>query len=66
MKFNLARRLRQSYGKGAKIDPELVRLANDALDVVMQANIQLPDMGMPVSLLQQGSGYNIYSDQFGN
>lgn len=66
MKFNLARRLRQAYGKGAKIDPELVRLANDALDVVMQANIQLPDMGMPVSLLQQGSGYNIYSDQFGN
>lgn len=66
MKFNLARRLRQGYGRGMKPDPELIRLANDALDVVMQANIQLPEMGMPPSLLQRGNGYNIYSDQFGN
>lgn len=66
MKFNLARRLRQAYGRGQKPDPELNRLANDALDVVMQANLQLPEMGMPPSLLQRGNGYNIYSDQFGN
>lgn len=66
MKFNLARRLRQAYGRGMKLDPELIRLANDSLDVVMQANLQLPEMGMPPSLLQRGSGYNIYSDQFGN
>lgn len=63
MKFNLARRLRQSHGRGMKPDPELNRLANDALDVVMQANMQLPEMAMPVSLLRRGSGYNIYSDQ---
>lgn len=66
MKFNLARRLRQSYGRGLKPDPELIRLANDSLDVVMQANLQSPEMGMPSSLLQRGSGYNIYSDRFGN
>ncbi len=66
IKFNLARRLRQSYGRGSRPDMELNKLANDALDVVMQANIQLPEMGMPPSLLQRGGGYNIYSDQFGN
>lgn len=66
MKFNLARRLRQSYGRGHKSDPELIRLANDALDTVIQANLQIPEMGMPPALLQRGSGYNIYSDQFGN
>lgn len=66
MKFNLARRARQAFGRGLRPDPELNRMANDALDVVMQANIQLPEMGMPPSLLQRGSGYNIYSDQFGS
>lgn len=66
MKFNLARRLRQSYGRGLKPDLELNRMANDALDVVMQANLQLPEMAMPPALLQRGSGYNIYSDQFGS
>lgn len=66
MKFNLARRLRQAYGKGMKPDLELIKLANDALDAVMLANLQLPELGMPVSLLQRGGGYNILSDQFGN
>lgn len=66
MKFNLARRLRQSYGRGLRPDPELNRLANDSISVVMEANLQLPEMGMPPELLQRGSGYNIYSDQFGN
>ncbi len=66
MKFNLARRLRQAYGKGMKPDRELNLLANDALDTIMAANTQLPEMGMPPSLLQRGSGYNIYSDKFGN
>ena len=65
MKFNLARRLRQAYGKGSKPDRELNLLANDSLDTLMAANTQLPEMGMPPSLLQRGSGYNIYSDQFG-
>jgi len=66
MKFNLARRLRQAYGKGCKPDLELNKQANDALDVVQQANLQLPEVSMPAALLQRGGGYNIYSDQFGN
>lgn len=66
LKFNLARVLRQAYGRGMKPDPELNRLANIGLDIIMQANIQLPEMSMPPALLQRGSGYNIFSDQFGN
>ena len=66
MKFNLARRLRQAYGRGNRPDVELNKQANDALDVIMMANMQVPDAGMPPSLLQRGNGYNIYSDQFGN
>ena len=66
LKFNLARRLRQAYGKGSRPDRELNLLANDSLYVVMAANTQLPEMGMPVSLLQRGGGYNVYSDKFGN
>lgn len=64
MKFNLARRLRQAYGRGMKPDPELNRMANDALDVVMQANVQLAQVNLPIAVLQRGApGYNIYSDQ---
>ena len=63
IKFNLARRLRQAYGRGMKPDPELNRMASEALDVVMQANVQLPEMTMPSGLLTMGGGYNIYSDQ---
>ncbi len=66
MKFNLARRLRQAHGRGLRPDPELIRLANDSLDVIMAGNLQVPEVGMPASLLTRGSGYNIYSDQFGN
>lgn len=65
MKFNLARRLRQSYGKGSKPDVELNRMARNALSVVRAANLQLPEMSMPPAILRRGSGYNIYSDQFG-
>lgn len=66
LKFNLARRLRQAYGKGSRPDRELNLLAGNSLDTIMSANTQLPEMGMPVSLLQRGSGYNLYSDKFGN
>lgn len=65
LKFNLARRLRQSYGKGLRPDPELNRLATDALDIIKQANIQIPQLMMPAALVP-GSGYNILSDQFGD
>jgi hypothetical protein len=65
MKFNLARRLRQSYGKGLTPDPELNNLARNSLDVVMQSNLQIPELVMPRVLIIQSSGYNILSDQFG-
>jgi len=58
--------LRQAHGRGLKPDPELNKFANDALDVVIQSNLQLPEMTMPVGLISNGSGYNIYSDQFGS
>jgi len=66
MKFNLARRLRQAYGKGMKPDPELIKFANDSLDTIQQMNLQLPEMVMPLGLLPYGAGYNIYSDQYGS
>lgn len=65
LKFNLARRLRQSYGKGLRPDPELNLLASNALNIIQQANIQIPQLVMPASLTP-GSGYNILSDQFGD
>ncbi|HEX5508924.1 MAG TPA: hypothetical protein VFX37_10515 [Pseudolabrys sp.] len=66
MKFNLARRLRQGYGKGTTPDPELNALARATLDIVKQSNIQIPELVMPRPLIIQSSGYNILSDQFGN
>ena len=65
-KFNLARRLRQAYGKGSRPDQELNKLADDSLTVIMEGNLQTPEVGMPPSLLQRGNGYNIFSDQWGN
>ncbi len=66
MKFNLARILRQAYGKGSKPDRELNLLARNALDVLMASNAQIPEVMMPAAILPRGSGYNIYSDQFGS
>ena len=64
LKFNLAVRYRQSYGKGLRPDPELKALARSALDIVRQANLQIPELVMPRVLITQSSGYNILSDQF--
>jgi len=66
MKFNLAKRLRQAYGKGLAPDPELNNLARSTLDVVKQSNLQISELVMPRTLIIQSSGYNILSDQFGN
>jgi len=66
MKFNLARRMRQAYGKGLAPDPELNNLARNALDVVKQSNIQIPELVLPRGLITMSSGYNILSDQFGD
>ena len=66
MKFNLAKRLRQAYGKGLRPDPELNALARSSLDIVKQGNLQVPELIMPKALKGVGSGYNIFSDQFGS
>lgn len=65
LKFNLARRLRQAYGKGMKPDQELNRLAGSSLEVIQNANLQIPELVMPKILVSMSSGYNILNDQFG-
>lgn len=65
MKFNLARRLRQAYGKGLAPDPELNNLARNSLDVVKNSNIQIPELRLPKALIRMSSSYNIYNDSFG-
>jgi hypothetical protein len=65
IKFNLAKRYRQAYGKGLRPDPELNALARSSLDIVKQSNLQIPELIMPKVLIIQSSGYNILSDQFG-
>lgn len=61
MKFNLARRLRQAYGKGLRPDPELNLLAKDALETMRNAQVQIPELVMPTMLIRPDR-YNIYSD----
>jgi hypothetical protein len=65
IKFNLAKRFRQAYGKGLRPDPELNALARSSLDIVKQSNLQIPELIMPKVLIIQSSGYNILSDTFG-
>jgi len=66
MKFNLARRLRQAYGKGMAPDPELNNLARNSLDVVKNSNTQIPELVMPRTLVYNTGAYNVFSDQFGS
>lgn len=65
MKFNLARRLRQAYGKGKSPDVELNAMADAALNVIINANVQVPLMRMPRALKRRGNAYNIYTDNLG-
>lgn len=64
IKFNLAKRFRQAYGKGLRPDPELNALARSSLDIVKQSNLQIPELVLPQVLIRRSSGYNILSDQF--
>lgn len=66
IKFNLAKRFRQAYGKGMRPDPELNALAQSSLEIVKQSNLQIPELVMPNVLVRQTSGYNILSDNYGN
>ncbi len=61
MMYNLARRLRQAYGKGLRPDPELNALCKDTLETMRMAQIQAPELVMP-PLLNRPSHYNIYGD----
>ena len=65
LKFNLAKRYRQAYGKGLRPDPELNGLAKSALEIVKQSNLAIPELVIPKVLVIQSSGYNILSDAFG-
>ncbi len=62
MKFNLARWLRQAYGKGLRPDPELNSLGQDCLDTIRAAQVQVPELMMPRMLVASPSGYNIFGD----
>jgi len=62
MKWNLASRLRASYGK--QPSPLIEKFAKSSLDIVKQSNLQIPELVMP-KMLVKSSGYNILSDQFG-
>lgn len=62
MKFNLARWFRQAYGKGLRPDIELNNMANDTLETIRQAQVQVPELNMPRMLVSVPSLYNIYGD----
>jgi hypothetical protein len=61
LKFNLAVRLKQAYQMPP--DAALIALAKDSLNVIRNANLQIPRLQMPAVLIRPGL-YNIYSDTF--
>lgn len=60
LKFNLAMRLRQAYQR--PLDPQLAALAVDSLNVIRNANAQIPRLRIPTDLVRPGI-YNVFSDQ---
>lgn len=60
LKFNLAVRLKQAYGLGS--DPVLIGLAKDALNVIRNANLQIPRLQVPKELIRPSGIYNCFSD----
>ena len=62
LKFCLARRLRQAYGKGLRPDPELNALAKDAEATMRASHVQVPELVLPRAI-NRWSKYNIYGDQ---
>lgn len=60
LKFNLAIRLRQAYQLPP--DPVLIGLAKDSLNVIRNANLQIPRLKIPTDLVRPGI-YNVFSDQ---
>lgn len=64
MKFCLAQRLRQAYGKGLRPDTELNKLARAGLWKLRQSNVQVPELRMPQMVLGRGALYNVFGDVF--
>ncbi len=62
MKFNLAIRLRQAYGKGLRPDPTLNMLAKKSLEVIRMSQVQVPALQLPSAVLGRGARFNIYGD----
>jgi hypothetical protein len=60
LKFNLAVRLRQAYQLPP--DAALIALAKDSLNVIRNANLQIPRLQIPTDLVRPGI-YNVFSDQ---
>ena len=60
LKFNLACRIRQAYQ--LPLDPILIGLAKDSLNVIRNANLQIPRLAMPQDLRRRSGIYNIFSD----
>lgn len=60
LSYNLQVRLRVAYRMPA--DPAMIALAKDALNVIRLANVQVPTMKMPASLIGAQRAYNVLSD----
>lgn len=62
LSYNLQVRLRVAYRMPA--DPAMIELAKDALNVIRGANVQVPTMKMPPSVIGAQRSYNVYSDGY--
>lgn len=60
--WNLTARIRPQYQM--PVDPQVVALARNALNVMRGANVQIPNLVMP-GALRSGSQYNVFSDTLG-
>lgn len=62
LSYNLQVRLRVAYRMPA--DPVMIQLAKDSLNVIRGANVQVPTMKMPPSVVGAQRAYNVYSDGY--
>lgn len=62
LSYNLQVRLRVAYRMPA--DPAMIALAKDALNVIRNANVQVPSMKMPPAVIGAQRAYNVYSDGY--
>lgn len=58
--YNLVIRLQAAFK--VQLDPMVVALAKDALNVLRGSNTQIPTLRMPSAILNRGRAYNVYSD----